>query len=97
MDQNGGNNDSKSYVHKRIVDNMQAHETAKDVTLYFEVDNGMRIKNPLDSNDKPNSYVCMKPTFKYKEDGQFIQTNQIKSNSYPNWNFKSQNFTMPFN
>lgn len=97
MDQNPGNNDSKSYVHKRIVDNMSAHEVAKEVVLYFEVDNGMRLKNPLESTARPNTFVCMKPSFKHKEEGQFIQTNQIKSNAYPNWNFKSQNFTMPLN
>lgn len=67
------------------------------MTLFFEIDNGMRIKNPLNAHEKPNTYVTMKPSFKYKEEGQFVQTSQIKQNSYPNWNFKSQNFTMPIN
>jgi hypothetical protein len=57
----------------------------------------MRIKNPLNANDKPNTFVTMKPAFRNKEEGQFVQTSQIKQNSYPNWNFKSQNFTMPIN
>jgi hypothetical protein len=95
MDQNQGYNDSKSYVHRRIVDNIEARESAKEVILYFEVDGGMGIKNPLSAHEKPNSYVCMKPTFRHKQPGQFIQTNQIKASSYPNWDFKSQHFTMP--
>ena len=76
---------------------MREHEAAQSVTITFEVDNGMRIKNPLNSHEKPNSFVTMKPAFTYKEAGQFIQTGEIKQNSYPNWNFKSQNFTMPVN
>jgi len=95
MDQNQGYNDSKSYVHRRIVDNIEARESAKEVVLHFEVDGGMGIKNPLSAHEKPNSYVCMKPTFRHKQPGQFIQTSQIKASSYPNWDFKSQQFTMP--
>ena len=95
MDRNQAYNHSKSYVHKRIVDNIEARESANEVILYFEVDGGMGIKNPLSPLEKPNSYVCMKPTFRHKQPGQFIQTNQIKASSYPNWDFKSQHFTMP--
>ena len=91
------NNNAKSFTHQRIIESVKEHEAAKSVTLFFEIDNGMRIKNPLNPNEKPNTFVSMKPTFKCKEEGQFVQTSQIKSNSYPNWNFKSQNFTMPIN
>lgn len=65
--------------------------------MYFEVDNGMRLKNPLNSREPPNVYVYMKPTFAYKEQGMFVQTNMIKASSYPTWNYKSQNFTVPIN
>mmetsp|Transcript_34710 Transcript_34710/g.53249 ORF Transcript_34710/g.53249 Transcript_34710/m.53249 type:complete len:176 (+) Transcript_34710:7066-7593(+) len=55
----------------------------------------MRIKNPLSSTQPPNALVYMKPAFEAKEPGVFIQTNSIKANSYPTWNYRSPNITMP--
>jgi hypothetical protein len=48
------------------MDNVKEHEAAQSVTLFFEIDNGMRIKNPLNANEKPNTFVTMKPTFRNK-------------------------------
>lgn len=97
MELNQGNNDASSLVHERILDNKRDHEAAQNVVLYFEVDNGMRLKNPLSQHEPPSTFVSMKPTFQCKERGQFIQTNDIKQSAYPTWNFRSQNFTMPLN
>ena len=66
------NNNAKSFTHQRIIESVKEHEAAKSVTLFFEIDNGMRIKNPLNPNEKPNTFVSMKPTFKCKEEGQFV-------------------------
>jgi hypothetical protein len=68
------NSNAKSFTHQRIMDNVKEHEAAQSVTLFFEIDNGMRIKNPLNANEKPNTFVTMKPTFRNKEESQFVQT-----------------------
>ena len=44
----------------------------EEVVLNIEIDNGMRIKNPLNPNETPNSYVYMKPDFVCNEIGQFV-------------------------
>jgi len=99
VEQNKGMNNSDTLVHTRIMESIQKHESAQDIAFFFEIDNGMRIKNPLTNNETPNSFVTMKPCFEYKEsrDDQFAQTPLIKSNSYPTWNHRTQNFTMPLN
>ena len=69
------------------------------MAIYFEVDNGMRIRNPLSAHEPPNAFVSMRPCFQYKEmeAEQFVQTSEIRANSYPTWNYRSNNFTMPLN
>lgn len=57
----------------------------------------MQIKNPISEFEMPSAFVYMKPTLQYREHAQFVQTNHIKSSAYPNWNFKSYNFTVPLN
>ena len=89
MDQNSGSMNLTTPVPNRVLDQIQEHEAAQEVTMHFEVDNGMRLKNPLNSREPPNVYVYMKPTFAYKEQGMFVQTNMIKASSYPTWNYKS--------
>jgi hypothetical protein len=69
MEQNQGYNDAKSLVHNRVMDRVKEHESSQEVLIYFEVDNAMRLKNPINSLETPNSYVYMKPTFQYKESG----------------------------
>lgn len=94
MDQNSPNTDIETLRQSRIIEQVKEFGGSKEVTIHFEVDNGMRIKNPLSSCEAPNAFVYMKPSFRVKEDDQFVQTSDIKSNSYPTWNYKSQNFTM---
>ena len=72
MDQNRGNTNVTSLTNTRIIDQIAEHEEAKEVTIFFEIDNGMRIKNPISSYETPNSFVYMKPTFEYKEHGKFV-------------------------
>jgi hypothetical protein len=71
--------------------------TFPKVRLSFEVDNAMRVRSPLSSNEYPNSFVIMRPGFDYVESarGQFLQTPVIRANSYPMWNFRSHVFTVP--
>lgn len=99
IEQNKGVTNSASFIHNRILDSMKQHEEAEQVQIFFEVDNGMRIKNPLSPNEPPNAFVTMKPCFQYKEerDDLFLQTNEIRANSYPTWNHRSKNFTVPLN
>lgn len=86
-------------VHNRILDSIKEHESAQDISIFFEVDNGMRIKNPLSAHEPPTAFVSMKPCFQYRESqaDQFVQTSEIRANSYPTWNYRSKNFTMPLN
>lgn len=72
-------------------------EEAQEVVLSFEVDNGMKLTNPINDQERPNCYVYMKPNFQNKEPGQFVQTNVIKACSYPMWSYRSYNYTMPLN
>jgi hypothetical protein len=95
MDQNRSQNNLSSLTQTRIMDSIQEHQEAQEVSISFSIDNGMRIKNPISAYETPNTYVYMKPGFECKEHDKFVQTSQIKSNSYPTWNYKSQNFTMP--
>jgi 5S rRNA maturation endonuclease (ribonuclease M5) len=69
MDQNRGNTNVTSLTHTRIIDQIKEHESAQEVSIYFEIDNGMRIKNPISDYETPNTFVCMKPTFHHKEQG----------------------------
>lgn len=57
----------------------------------------MRLHNPISSHETPSTYVYMKPSVQCKEMDQFVQTALVKNSSYPTWNFKSQNFTVPLN
>jgi len=72
MDQTSAHNDIVSLAHNKILDSIKEHEEAREVKLFFEVDNGMRIKNPLSNTQPPNSFVYMKPSFDCKEQGIFI-------------------------
>ena len=54
------------------MDSIKEHKEAKEVTMCFEIDNGMRIKNPISSYEPPNTFVYMKPTFEYKEENKFV-------------------------
>ena len=67
IEQNKATTNASSMVHNRIMDSIKEHESAQDVTIFFEVDNGMRIKNPLSANEPPTAFVSMKPCFQYKE------------------------------
>lgn len=86
---------------KQIIQNVKEVFAAShpEVQMYFEVDNGMRILNPLSKHECPNSFVTMRPAFEYHEskDGQFLQTQEIRASSYPMWNFKSHVYTVPLN
>ena len=44
-----------------------SEEKSQDISIFFEVDNGMRIKNPLSAHEPPTAFVSMKPCFQYKE------------------------------
>lgn len=59
----------------------------------------MRIRNPLSPIEPPTCFVVMKPDFLSKEvqEGQILQTSDVRSNSYPTWNYRSPNFTLPLN
>jgi hypothetical protein len=59
--------------------------------MFFEVDNAMRLKHPFAQNGHPNSFVTMKPKLFYKESAtdQYMKTNEIRSSSYPVWNYRS--------
>ena len=63
MDQNKGNNNMTSLAQSRIMDSIKDHREAQEVTINFEIDNGMRIKNPISAYEAPNTFVYMKPTF----------------------------------
>jgi len=67
--------------------------------VFFEIDNGMGIKNPITPNESPSVFVQLKPGFQYLEqrEDQIIQTVVVKQNRYPTWNYKSKNFTLPIN
>ena len=74
-------------------------EAAQEVSLFIEVDNGMRIRNPLNPIEPPTCFVVMKPDFLSKEvqEGKILQTSEVRNNSYPTWNYRSPNFTLPLN
>jgi hypothetical protein len=97
MEQNCGQTNIGQLTNDRILEQAQQIEEAQEVTISFEIDNGMCLKNPLAGNEPPNAFVHMKPTFQYKENGAFVRTSHVKSSAYPNWNHKSYNFTMPVN
>jgi len=63
MEQNKGTTNIVSLTNNRIIDKQREIEAAQEVVLSFEVDNGMRLKNPINNNETPNCYVYMKPTF----------------------------------
>lgn len=63
MDQNRSNNNVSSLTQTRIMDSIKEHEEAKEVSIHFEIDNGMRIKNPISTFETPNTFVYMKPSF----------------------------------
>ena len=97
MEQNKDNNNMMSLANNKILDMRREIEEAQEVVLSFEVDNGMKLSNPIVGNETPNCYVYMKPNFQNKEHGQFVQTNVIKACSYPMWSYRSYNYTMPLN
>ena len=80
VEQNKDINDSSKLVQGRIVEQMKGYDYGKEVELIFEVDNGMRIRNPMSGNELASSFVTMKPCFQYKQskDDQFLQTNVIR-------------------
>ena len=55
-----------------------AEAPCEEIIMHFEIDNGMRIKNPLNPNETPSTYVYMKPDFICNEVGQFVQTGEIR-------------------
>ena len=90
---------ASSLVTKKIVENVKDLTAASnpEVQMFFEVDNGMRILNPLSQHECPNTFVTMRPAFEYNEskNGQFLQTHEIRASGYPMWNFKSHVYTVP--
>lgn len=95
MQQNARSNNVMTLTNQRIVEQQREIQEAQEVTLSFEIDNAMYLKNPLASHETPNAFVYMKPNFACKETEQFVRTSHVKASSYPNWNHKSYNFTMP--
>lgn len=95
MEQNKQGNNIMSLTNNRIIEMQREVQAAEEVTLSFEIDTGMRLQNPLSSSEAPNCYVYMKPNLATSDQGQFVQTNVIKSSGYPVWNYKSYNFTVP--
>jgi hypothetical protein len=72
MEQNKDTNNIMSLANNKILDMQRQIEEAKEVVLSFEVDNGMKLTNPISSHVTPNCYVYMKPNFLNKEHGQFV-------------------------
>lgn len=95
MEQNKQSTNITTLTNNRIIEHERQIEAAESTILSFEVESGMYLKNPIVGHQPPSAFVYMKPSFHYKEKEQFIQTNWIKNNSYPNWNYKSYNFTVP--
>lgn len=58
-----------SLANNKITDMQKQIEEAQEVVLSFEVDNGMKLVNPINSCETPNCYVYMKPNFQNKEPG----------------------------
>ena len=69
MDQNSKSTDIGALRQSRIIEQVKEFGGPEEVTIQFEVDNGMRIKNPLSCNETPNAFVYMKPNFQVKEEG----------------------------
>lgn len=63
MDQNPDKNNVNVLSRNKAVEMQRQIEAAEEVILSFEVDNGMRIKNPLSQTEMPTCYVYMKPNF----------------------------------
>jgi hypothetical protein len=85
-------------VHNKILDQQSELQAAEEVQMYFEIDNGMRLKNPCTQNEAPSTYVYMKPQLTCGDKGmKFLQTPTVIRNSYPTWNYRSNNFVIPLN
>lgn len=54
---------SSALVNESVKTMTRQIEAAQEVSLFFEVDNGMRIRNPLNPIEPPNCFVVMKPDF----------------------------------
>ena len=63
MEYNYAGNNAEQFVQTQIKENIEEIRDAEQVKIYFEIDNGMRIKNPLSATEPPNTFVTMKPAF----------------------------------
>lgn len=56
----------------------------QEVDLYVSIDSGNRIKNPVEPDSPPNTYVEFKPEFGGLEGGKIV-TDTVYRSSFPSW------------